>query len=175
MAEYHDREWGVPSHDDMHLFEMLTLEGAQAGLSWAVVLAKRPRYRELYMGFDPAVVAAFGPDRQEVLLADPGIVRHRSKVAASVTNAAAFIEVQRGFGSFASYLWGWVDGRPVVNHPAVAAEVAPRSALAERLSADLKKRGFRFVGPTIVQSFLQAVGVIDDHLRGCPAKRRSEG
>lgn len=170
MADYHDREWGVPSHDDRHLFEMLLLEGAQAGLSWSTVLNKREHYRRVYQGFDPAVVADFGPERQAALLADPGIIRNRLKVAASVTNAAAFLAVQDRFGSFDRYLWDLVDGTPVVHHPTGPDQVPPRSSLSDQLSRDLRRLGFRFVGSTIVYSFLQAVGVVDDHLVGCPAK-----
>lgn len=170
MTDYHDGEWGIPSHDDRHLFEMLTLEGAQAGLSWAIVLNKREHYRRLYEGFDPVAVARFGASRQAALLSDPGIVRNRLKVAASVTNAAAFLAVADRFGSFDRYLWDRVGGTPLVNRPTGPGEVPPRSPLSDRLSRDLKQLGFRFVGSTIVYSFLQAVGVVDDHLVGCPAK-----
>jgi DNA-3-methyladenine glycosylase I len=170
MSEYHDREWGVPSHDERHLFEMLILEGAQAGLSWSTILAKRDRYRQVYEGFAPEVVARFGAERQAALLADPGIVRNRLKVAASVTNAAAFLEVQDRYGSFDRYLWDRVGGAPVVNTPHRADQVPPRSPLSDQLARDLKRLGFRFVGSTIVYAFLQAVGVVDDHLVGCPAK-----
>ncbi len=171
MSEYHDLEWGVPSHDDRHLFEMLILEGAQAGLSWSTILAKRDRYRAVYAGFDPARVARFGAERQAELLADAGIVRNRLKVAASVTNAAAFLAVQDHYGSFDRYLWDQVGGTPVVNQPEHPLQVPARSDVSDRLSRDLKRRGFRFVGTTIVYAFLQAVGAVDDHLVGCPAKR----
>ena len=170
MSEYHDHEWGTPSHDERHLFEMLILEGAQAGLSWSTILAKRDHYRQAYEGFAPEVVARFSAERQAALLADPGIVRNRLKVAASVSNAAAFLEVQDRHGSFDRYLWDWVDGAPIVNTPRRADEVPPQSPLSDQLSRDLKRVGFRFVGSTIVYSFLQAVGVVDDHLVGCPAK-----
>ena len=169
MRRYHDREWGVASHDDRHLFEMLTLEGAQAGLSWSTILDKREGYRRAFEGFDVEKVAGYGTKRQASLLADPGIVRNRIKIASTVTNAGAFTRVQEEFGSFAEYLWGWVNGRPIVNRPLSPAEVPATTELSDALSKDLKKRGFRFVGPTIVYAFLQAVGVVNDHLAGCPA------
>jgi len=173
MRRYHDDEWGVPSHDDRHLFEMLLLEGAQAGLSWSTVLNRRDGYRKAFDGFDPRRVAAFDADRLAALLSDPGIVRNRLKVASTVTNARAFLAVQEEQGSFADYLWGWVGGVPVVNFPTTQAEVPPHTELSDRLSKDLKRRGFTFVGSTIVYALLQSAGVIDDHLVGCPAKRSS--
>jgi DNA-3-methyladenine glycosylase I len=171
IRAYHDREWGVPSHDDRHLFEMLILEGAQAGLSWSTILAKRENYRRALDGFDPERVAGYGEAKLAALLGDPGIVRNRLKVAATVRNARAFLAVRDEHGTFAGYLWSWVDGEPVVNRPRSMAEVAATSELSDRLSKDLKRRGFTFVGSTIVHSYLQAVGVIDDHLVGCPSKR----
>lgn len=171
MAAYHDTEWGRPSRDDRHLFEMLILEGAQAGLSWSTILAKRPRYREVYDGFDPAVVAGYGEAKTAALLADAGIVRNRLKVAASVLNAQAFLAIQDTHASFTDWLWAHVDGRPVVNRPPTMAEVPARTELSDAISRDLKKLGFKFVGTTIVYAFLQAVGVVDDHLVGCPAKQ----
>lgn len=165
---YHDEEWGVPVHDDQVLFEYLTLEGAQAGLSWITVLRKRERYCEVFAGFDPAKVARFTPAKQEKLLQDPGIVRNRLKVESTVSNAKAFLAVQKEFGSFDRYLWGFVDGRSVVNRPRSMGDVAAVTPLAERISKDLKKRGFRFVGPTIVYAYLQAVGVVNDHMINCP-------
>ncbi len=170
MQAYHDDEWGRPSRDDPHLFEMLILEGAQAGLSWSTILAKRDRYRTVYRGFDPRRVARFDADTCAALLADPGIVRNRLKVAASVTNATAFLTVQEQHGTFARYLWQWVDDRPIINQPSEPAQVPARTDLSDRVSRDLKHRGFKFVGSTIVYAFLQAVGVVDDHLTGCPAK-----
>lgn len=171
MRAYHDHEWGVPSRDDRHLFEMLILEGAQAGLSWSTILNRRENYRRALDGFDPEVVAGYGDAKLAALLADPGIIRNRLKVAATVRNARAFLEVRDEFGTFAGYLWGWVDGKPLVNRPRSMGEVAATSELSDRVSKDLKRRGFTFVGSTIVQSYLQAVGVIDDHLVGCPSKR----
>jgi DNA-3-methyladenine glycosylase I len=171
MRRYHDEEWGVPSHDDRYLFEMLILEGAQAGLSWSVVLNKRENYRRAFDGFAVGRVAAYDDRRLERLLEDPGIVRNRLKVKGTVTNARAFIATQETCGSFSDYLWGWVGGHPVVHRPRSTAALAARSGLSDRLSEDLRRRGFTFVGSTIVYSFLQAVGVVDDHLTTCPSKR----
>lgn len=168
---YHDEEWGVPSRDDRHLFEMLILEGAQAGLSWITVLRKREGYRKAFAGFDPAKVARFGPGDVERLLGDPGIVRNRLKVGSAIGNARAFLSLQNEAGSFASWLWAFVDGRPVKNDFREIREVPARTPLAERISKDLLTRGFRFVGPTIVYAFLQAVGVVNDHLVTCPRHR----
>jgi DNA-3-methyladenine glycosylase I len=169
--DYHDAEWGVPSHDDRYLFELLVLEGAQAGLSWSTVLAKREHYRAVLDGFDPERVVGYDEDRLEALLVDPGIVRNRLKIYGTVRNARAFLDVRDGFGSFASYLWDWVDGRPVVTRRPADVGLPATSELSERLSKDLKRRGFTFVGPTIVHAYLQAVGVVDDHVAGCPAAR----
>jgi DNA-3-methyladenine glycosylase I len=168
MRRYHDEEWGVPSHDDRHLFEMLILEGAQAGLSWSTILNKRENYRRAFDRFSFERVARFGEDRIETLLADPGIVRNRLKVRGTVTNANAFLAVRDEFGTFDDYLWGWVDGHRLVNRPRSLADLPARTELSDRLSRDLKKRGFTFVGSTIVYSFLQAVGVVNDHLASCP-------
>ncbi|SDI79434.1 DNA-3-methyladenine glycosylase I [Frankineae bacterium MT45] len=171
MRAYHDEEWGVPSHDERYLFEFLTLEGAQAGLSWATVLYKRARYREVLDDFEPSVIAGYSQERLAELLLDPGIIRHRGKVGSLVTNAEAFAAVQGEHGSFSNYLWGWVDGRPIVNAPAAGASVPATTALSDQLSKDLKKRGFKFVGSTIVYSYLQAVGVVDDHMKGCNTRK----
>jgi len=173
MRAYHDTEWGVPSHDDRYLFEMLLLEGAQAGLSWATILNKRDNYRRALDGFDPAVVAGYGPAKLTGLLADPGIVRNRLKVAGTVKNAQAFLAIQQQHGSFDSYLWSWVDGTPVRNRPRTTADLPTRTPLSDQLSKDLKRRGFTFVGSTILYSYLQAVGVINDHLASCPAGDRA--
>ncbi|GAC1498746.1 MAG: DNA-3-methyladenine glycosylase I [Vulcanimicrobiaceae bacterium] len=165
--DYHDREWGVPEHDDRKLFELLALESAQAGLSWRTILLRRDGYRTLFAGFDPAVVARFDDDRIDALASDVRIVRHRGKIAATVANARAFEAVQREAGSFAAYLWAFVAGRPVVGRRA-APEATPASTpLSERVSRDLRARGFTFVGPTIVYAFLAASGVVDDHLAEC--------
>ncbi len=171
---YHDTEWGVPSHDDRHLFEMLLLEGAQAGLSWSTILAKRENYRRALDGFDAERIARYDEAKLATLLADPGIVRNRLKVLAAVTNARAFLALREERGSFAAYLWDWVDGAPVVNQPQTLAEVPARTDLSDRISKDLKRRGFTFVGTTIIYAYLQAVGVVDDHLVTCPAKRTAK-
>jgi DNA-3-methyladenine glycosylase I len=162
--EYHDTEWGVPQHDDRHLFEMLILEGAQAGLSWETVLNKRARYRKVFAGFDPRRVARFDRAKVRELLADPGIIRNRLKIESAIDNAKAFLAVQAEFGTFDSYLWGFVNGRPLVN---TTGKVPASTALSDEISRDLKKRGFRFVGSTIVYAYLQAVGVVNDHLTTC--------
>jgi DNA-3-methyladenine glycosylase I len=174
MGEYHDREWGVPSHDDRHIFEMLTLEGAQSGLSWATILNRRDGYRRAFASFDPAKVAAFTDKRLEKLLEDTGIIRNRLKIYATRTNAKAFVKVQGEFGSFAKYLWNWVDGTPVVHRPRSFSDLEPTTELSDRVSKDLKRRGFTFVGSTIVYSLLQSVGVVDDHIVGCPFKTKHE-
>ncbi|NHC16302.1 DNA-3-methyladenine glycosylase I [Motilibacter deserti] len=175
MRSYHDTEWGVPSHDDRYLFELLTLEGAQAGLSWSTILAKREHYRAVLDGFDPERIADYDEAKQQALLADPGIVRNRLKVSSLPTNAAAFLAVQASHGSFASYLWGWVDGTPVVGSPRGVEELQVSTELSDRISKDLKKRGFRFVGSTIVYAYLQAVGVVDDHVVSCDARGVGRG
>jgi DNA-3-methyladenine glycosylase I len=165
--DYHDKEWGVPVHDDRTLFEFLILEGAQAGLSWETVLRKREHYRKVYDNFDVQRVARYSDAKCARLLQDAGIIRNRLKVASSVSNAQAFIEVQEEFGSFANYLWGFVDGEPIKNRWKTTAEVPATTELSDRLSKLFKKRGFRFVGSTIVYAFLQGVGVVDDHLTSC--------
>jgi DNA-3-methyladenine glycosylase I len=166
-ARYHDEEWGRPVTDDLRLFEMLTLEGAQAGLSWATILRKRAAYRQAFAGFQPARVARFDARRRAALLQDAGIVRNRLKIESTVTNARAFLAIQREFGSFSRYLWDWVDGAPIRNGWRNRSQVPARSELSDRISRDLKKRGFRFVGSTIIYAYLQAVGVVDDHTAGC--------
>jgi DNA-3-methyladenine glycosylase I len=167
MLAHHDEEWGVPSHDDVHLFEMLTLEGAQAGLSWSTILNKREGYRRAFMGFDPAAVARFGPEDVERLLADPGIVRNRLKVESTVDNAARVLDVQEELGSFDAYLWAFVDGQPIVNQWRTMSELPAETDLSKAISKDLKRRGFRFIGPTIVYAFMQSVGMVDDHTVDC--------
>jgi DNA-3-methyladenine glycosylase I len=167
MLAYHDREWGVPSHDDRHLFELLTLEGAQAGLSWSTILRKRDGYRRAFAGFDPAAVARFEPKDVERLLGDPGIVRNRLKVESTVVNAARVLEAQEELGSFGAYLWTFVGGSPVVGRWRSLSELPAETDLSRALSRDLKRRGFRFVGPTVCYAFMQAVGMVNDHVVGC--------
>jgi DNA-3-methyladenine glycosylase I len=167
MLAHHDEEWGVPSHDDVHLFELLTLEGAQAGLSWSTILRKREGYRRAFAGFDPAVVAGFGSKDVERLLADPGIVRNRLKVESTVNNAARVLEAQAEHGSFDAYLWAFVDGTPIVNHWKGLSELPAQTDLSKAISKDLKRRGFRFVGPTAIYAFMQSVGMVDDHTLDC--------
>jgi DNA-3-methyladenine glycosylase I len=164
---YHDEEWGRPVHDDRHLFEMLILEGAQAGLSWATILAKRANYRKAFASFDPKKVARFDAKRRAVLMQDAGIVRNRLKIEAAVTNAQAYIEVQKEFGSFDHYLWNFVDGKPVIGIRGPGERLPASTELSDRIAKDLKKRGFRFVGTTIIYAFLQAVGVVNDHGQDC--------
>jgi DNA-3-methyladenine glycosylase I len=166
MQRYHDEEWGRPSHDDRHLFEMLILEGAQAGLSWSTILHKRAGYRKAFGGFAPRKVARFDARRRAALMRDPGIVRNRLKIESTVTNAGAYLAVQREFGSFDRYLWSFVGGRPVVKHR-LGSAVPARTALSDRIARELARRGFRFVGTTIVYAYLQAVGVVNDHARSC--------
>jgi len=168
---YHDGEWGKPVHDDRVFFEFLTLEGAQAGLSWSTILAKRENYRRAFAGFDPAKVARFGARHVAKLLQDPGIVRNRLKIEGTVKNARAFLAVQREFGSFDRYVWHFVGGRPRVNRPKAPGEVPASTPQSDELSKDLKRRGFTFVGSTIMYAFMQATGLVDDHVVGCPAKR----
>lgn len=162
---YHDKEWGRPVHDDRLLFEMLTLEGAQAGLSWSTILRKRANYQKAFAGFDPRKVARINAAQQAALLLDPGIVRNRLKIDSTVTNACAFLEVQREFGSFDRYLWSFVEGCPLINR--TRSSPPSRTELSDRISKDLKKRGFRFVGTTIIYAYLQAVGVVNDHSADC--------
>ena len=167
MRTYHDEEWGVPSHDDRHLFEMLVLEGAQAGLSWSTILHKRQGYRKAFAGFDPKKVARFDEARVERLLLDPAIVRNRLKVNSTVANAHAVLDVQREFGSLDAYLWSLVGGRPTVNRTARGQQVPAETETSRAMSKDLKRRGFRFVGPTVCYAFMQATGMINDHLTSC--------
>ncbi len=167
MIPYHDTEWGVPVHDDTTHFEFLVLEGAQAGLSWLTILKRRAGYRKAFAGFDPAKVARFTPARVEKLLADPGIIRNRAKVESAVRNAKAFLAVQREFGSFDTYVWEFVGGQPVVNKWRRMTQVPPTSPASEAMSADLRRRGFGFVGPTVCYAHLQATGLVNDHVVGC--------
>ncbi len=164
---YHDEEWGSPLHDDVGLFEFLVLEGAQAGLSWSTILGKRTGYRRAFAGFDPARVAAFTPGRVEKLVGDASIVRNRAKIASAVGNARAVLEVQEEFGSLDAYLWGFVDGRPILNRRRHLSEIPAQTPRSQAVSKDLKRRGFTFVGPTIIYAFMQAVGMVNDHLVTC--------
>lgn len=166
-VRYHDTEWGVPAHDDRVLFEFLILEGAQAGLSWDTILRKRERYRAVFDGFDPEKVARYGARKCASLLADPGIVRNRLKIASAVGNARAFLQVQEGFGSFDAYLWRFVGGEPRTNRWRSRAQVPARTPESDAMSKDLKRRGFRFVGSTICYAYMQATGMVNDHLVGC--------
>ena len=167
MIEYHDREWGVPQHNDRVLFEFLILEGAQAGLSWSTILAKRAAYRKAFSNFDPARVAVFGAPEIRRLLADPGIVRNRLKIRAAVANARAFLEVDKEFGSFDAYIWQFTGGGPLNKRRRSLRQVPAQTPESERMSKDLIRRGFKFVGPTICYAFMQAVGMVNDHLLSC--------
>jgi len=164
---YHDEEWGVPVHDDRTLFEFLLLEGAQAGLSWSTILNKRDNYRRAYDNFDPARVASYDSRKMKKLLADPGIVRNRLKVASSVDNAKAFLSVQEEFGTFDRYIWQFVGGKPRINRWKSLKQLPARTPESDEMSKDLKRRGFRFVGSTICYAFMQAVGMVNDHARDC--------
>jgi DNA-3-methyladenine glycosylase I len=164
---YHDEEWGVPAHDDRFLFEFLTLEGAQAGLSWITILRKRDGYRTAFANFDPWEVARFDAAKVAELLANPGIVRNRLKVESTITNARAFLKVQEQFGSFNAYQWRFVDGTPIRNFWRNVSEIPSSTAVSDALSSDLKKRGFRFVGSTICYAHMQAVGMVNDHTTDC--------
>lgn len=164
---YHDEEWGMPRHDDRCLFEFLILEGAQAGLSWDTILAKRARYRDVFDGFDPARVACYNARKLASLMADPGIVRNRLKLSSAVDNARAFLAVQAEFGSFDAYLWTFVGGRPIVNRRQRMGDVPAQTPESDAMSKALKKRGFRFVGSTICYAYMQAVGMVNDHLTSC--------
>jgi DNA-3-methyladenine glycosylase I len=166
-TRYHDEEWGVPVHDDRVLFEFLTLEGAQAGLSWATILKKRPQYREAFAGFDPARVARFTPARVDRLLANPGLVRNRLKIESTIDNARATLAIQREFGSLDRFLWQFVGGVQRRNAWASMRDVPPRTAESDAMSRELKRRGFRFVGTTICYAFMQAVGLVNDHTVDC--------
>jgi len=175
MRGYHDEEWGVPVHDDRCLFEFLTLEGAQAGLSWSTILRKRESYREAFAGFDPARVARFDARRRASLMKNPGIVRNRLKIESTVSNARAFLDVRKEFGSFDSYVWRFVGGKAIQNRRTGLHEIPARTPESDALSSDLRKRGFRFVGSTIVYAFMQAVGMVNDHEVSCYRRRELAG
>jgi len=167
MLEYHDREWGVPLHDDRALFEFLVLEGAQAGLSWETILKKRDNYRRAFHDFDPARIAAYSDEDVQRLLADPGIVRNRLKVAATIVNAQKLLQVREEFGSFDSYIWRFVDGGPITNRFTSLSEIPAKTAQSDAMSKELQRRGFKFVGSTICYAFMQAVGMVNDHTVDC--------
>lgn len=169
---YHDEEWGVPVHDDRRLYEMLCLEGAQAGLSWITILRKRAHYRIVFDDFDPVKVAGYNEEKTALLLADPGIVRNRLKVNAFIRNAHAFLAVQAEFGSFSAYIWQFVGGAPLVNHWRTLREIPAQTSEAQVMSKDLKRRGFTFVGPTICYAFMQACGLVNDHVVDCFCRAR---
>ena len=165
--DYHDKEWGRPVHDDRKLFEMLILEGMQAGLSWITVLKKREAFRAAFDNFDPKKVAKYDEKKLAELMENPAIIRNRLKIAAAVTNARAFLEIQKEFGSFDKFIWGFVNFTPIINYPKAMPDVPAKTPLSDKISAELKRRGFKFVGSTIIYSFMQAVGMVDDHLSGC--------
>jgi DNA-3-methyladenine glycosylase I len=167
LISYHDREWGVPLHDDHRLFEFLILEGAQAGLSWLTILKKRENYRLAFAGFDPSRIARYNEDKIQKLLQNAGIVRNNLKIRATIANARSFLKVQKQFGSFDEYIWRFVGGKPILNKWKSLAEIPAKSAESESISGDLKSRGFKFVGPTICYAFMQAVGMINDHTSKC--------
>jgi DNA-3-methyladenine glycosylase I len=173
MARYHDEEWGVPLHDDRGLFEFLILEGAQAGLSWELILQKRENYRKAFSGFDAAKVARYDQAKIRQLLANPGIVRNRLKIAAAISNARAYLAVRKEFGSFDAYVWSFVGGKPIQNTWKAGQQVQCTSRESDAMSKDLKKRGFKFVGSTICYSFMQAVGMVDDHAIECHRRQKS--
>ena len=169
---YHDREWGVPVRDDRKLFEFLLLEGAQAGLSWDTILAKRENYRQAFDGFEPRKISKYSARKKQALLRNPGIVRNRLKIEAAVVNAKCFLALQEEYGSFSAYVWKYVNGKPVRNRHRSMATVPARTEISDALSKDLKRRGFKFVGSTIMYAFMQATGLVDDHLRGCFRSRK---
>jgi DNA-3-methyladenine glycosylase I len=168
MVKYHDEEWGIPVYDDVKHFEFLTLESAQAGLSWKTILHRREAYRLAFAGFDPEKVALFGVEMVDHLLQNTGIIRNRQKIEAAINNAQRFLEVQKEFGSFSAYIWGFVGGEPIQNGFRTLEELPSKTVEAERLSKDLKKRGFKFVGPVTIYAHMQAAGLVNDHLVACP-------
>ena len=166
-CQYHDEEWGFPEHDDNKLFEMLILEGAQAGLSWETVLKKRQNYREAFDGFDPKKVANYDEAKEAQLLQNEGIIRNRLKIKSAIRNAQAFLKIQQEFGSFDNYIWGFVNGKPIKNHFKTLSDLPAKTAISDQISKDLKKRGMNFVGSTIIYAFMQAIGMVDDHMVSC--------
>ena len=174
-CQYHDREWGVPVHDDQKLFEFLTLEGAQAGLSWLTVLRKRENYREAFDGFDPGKIAFYDPDKITELISNQGIIRNRLKIEATVKNARSFLTIQEKFGAFDRYIWNFVDGKPIQNRFKTLQELPAETEISRIISKDMKKRGFTFVGPTIIYAHMQATGMVNDHLINCHRYHELEG
>lgn len=170
--DYHDNEWGVPLHDDTRLFEMINLEGAQAGLSWYTVLTKRENYRKAFDNWDAKKIAKYTDKKIESLMADAGIIRNRLKINGTVLNAKAFLEVQKEFGSFDKYIWSFVGGKPIINHFKSLSEVPAKTAISDAMSKDLLKRGFKFVGSTICYAFMQATGMVDDHVADCWRRKK---
>jgi DNA-3-methyladenine glycosylase I len=167
MVAYHDKEWGVPLHDDQRLFEFLILEGMQAGLSWMTILRKRENFRAAFDDFNPVKIARYDQQKVEKLMGNTGIIRNRQKILASIQNAKAFLEVQKEFGSFDTYMWQFVDGKPLVNAWKMMGDIPAKTGLSEAMSKDLKQRGFNFVGPTIVYAHMQATGMVNDHTTDC--------
>jgi len=167
-VDYHDNEWGRPVHDDAKLFEMLILEGAQAGLSWITVLKKRHNYRQAFDNFDARKIAQYGPEKVEELMNNPGIIRNRLKIQGAITNARLFLDIVENHGSFSTFLWGYVNHTPIVNHLATMEDMPATSPISDKMSKDLKKLGFKFVGSTIIYAFMQATGMVNDHLIDCP-------
>jgi DNA-3-methyladenine glycosylase I len=165
--KYHDEEWGVPVYDDQKLFEFLVLESAQAGLSWITILKRREGYRKAFANFDPIVVSKFDENKVEELMQDSGIIRNRLKITATIANARAFLKIQEEFGSFSNYIWGFVNGKPIVNHFEKLSEIPAKTELSERISKEMKKRGFKFLGATVIYSHMQATGLVNDHLEYC--------
>lgn len=168
FIEYHDKEWGRPVHDDVKLFEMLILEGAQAGLSWVTVLKKRENYRKAFDGFDPVKVSQYDDKKIEELMQNEGIIRNRLKINAAIINAKLFLKIQKEYGSFAKFIWGYVDNTPITNHPQRIEDLPASTPLSDKISKDMKKMGFKFVGSTIIYAFMQATGMVNDHVVGCP-------
>lgn len=165
--DYHDHEWGRPVHDDQKIFEMLILEGAQAGLSWITVLNKREAYRAAFDNFDPAMVALYDDEKIAALLANPGIIRNRLKINAAITNARLFLEIQKEYGSFDKFIWNYVDYKPIIGHWERMEDMPAATPVSGQISRDLKKKGFKFVGPTIIYSFMQGIGMVNDHIKSC--------
>lgn len=166
-VSYHDEEWGVPVFDDLKIFEFLVLESAQAGLSWLTILKRRDGYRKAFANFDPSAVAKFDERNVEMLMLDPSIIRNRKKIEAAINNARQFLKIQKEFGSFSNYIWGFVGGKPIQNHCHELHEIPAKTPLAENIAHDLKARGFRFLGPTVIYAHMQATGMVNDHLTGC--------